>query len=134
MGFWDYVTRGVSTPSDQWMDALLEAQQAGSDLPADTASMNAAKLPTPPFTTDQFPGHAAWIDGDLKLHRIESTKKDKASVTWELYDLANDPNETSNLIDVDDQAQTVEQMKSDLHVWLTSVVDSLNGADYTAAK
>ena len=130
MGFWDYVGKGVGTPSDEWMDALLKAQSDGGDLPADEASMNAAKLPDPPVGTDHFPGHSAWIDGNLKLHRIETGKKGKFVVTWELYDLQLDPNEANNLIGVDTQSQAVAKMKLELETWLISVVNSLNGKDY----
>ena len=124
MGFWDFTARGISTPSAQWMGDLLKAQQAGGDLEPHESSVNAARLPEPAFNTDHFPGHAAWLRGDFKLHRIEG----KQGVTWELYNLADDPNETTDL--AKQQAQRVEGMSAELNVWLTSVVDSLNGDDY----
>lgn len=32
------------------------------------------------FAADRFPGHAAWLDGSWKLHRIED--RNTAAVTW----------------------------------------------------
>lgn len=125
MGFWDYPTSGISTPSAKWMSELLSAQQAGGDLEPHPSSVNAASLPEPPFPTDVFPGHAAWTDGDWKLHRIAGKGGD---VTWELYNLAEDPMETSNL--VDQQGERVARMRAALEAWLESVVRSLNGNDY----
>lgn len=126
MGFWDYPARGISTPSDKWMSDLLEAQQAGGDLEPHESSQRAAELPNPPFPNSTFPGHSAWIDGDWKLHRIEDKQK---NVTWELYNLAEDRAETTNLLSA--QSDRVTRMKSDLHDWLKSVVGSLNGEDYS---
>ncbi len=75
MGFWDYPSRGISTPSAKWMGDLLAAQRAGGDLEPHETSSNAARLPDPAYPLDRFPGHAAWIDGDWKLHRIEREKR-----------------------------------------------------------
>jgi hypothetical protein len=58
MGFWNYPAPGIGTPSAQWMGELLKAQQAGGDLPPHPSSLNAARLPDPPFPLDSFPGHA----------------------------------------------------------------------------
>ncbi|MCA9068154.1 MAG: N-acetylgalactosamine 6-sulfate sulfatase, partial [Planctomycetaceae bacterium] len=125
LGFWDYPIAGISTPSAKWMGDLLMAQQAGKDLEPHASSQNAAKLPSPKYPTDQFPGHAAWIDGDWKLHRIASKQ---GKVTWELYNLAEDPKEKTDLIN--DQPDRVKSMKPALDAWLKSVAESLNGEDY----
>jgi arylsulfatase A-like enzyme len=125
MGFWDYPIRGISTPSAQWMGDLLRAQQAGGDLPPHESSQRAAELPDPPYPLDAFPGHAAWVQGDWKLHRIANAQ---GRVTWELYDLAADPAESRDLSDA--QPQRVETMRRALEGWLQSVVRSLNGEDY----
>ena len=106
------------------MGELLKAQQAGSDLEPHSASAEAAKLPAQPFSKTQLPGHAAWIDGDWKLHRIAG----KGAVRWELYDLAKDPNERNDLYDAENKR--VAQMKAALENWQKSVVGSLNGEDY----
>ena len=126
MGFWDYAAKGILTPSDQWMQELWEAQQAGHDLEPDEPSQQAAKLPSPPYPLDKFPGHAAWIDGDWKLHRIE----DPAGLHWELYDLAHDPGEQTDLAKL--QPLRTRFMREALEEWLRSVTNSLNGGDYAA--
>ncbi len=125
MGFWDYTIGGIGTPSAQWMGELLKAQQAGGDLDPHPSSQNAARLPDPPYPLDHFPGHAAWTDGDWKLHRIEGKN---GQVTWELYNLADDPAETKNLTDSEEQRTAT--MRAALQDWLKSVVNSLNGKDY----
>jgi len=125
MGFWDRSAKGISTPSDKWMKELYEAQQEGKDLPPHESSMRAMDLPTPKHSTTSFPGHAALIDGDWKLHRIENKK---GGVKWELYDLENDHGETKDL--VKERRDVVEQSQPKLEKWLKSVANSLNGADY----
>ena len=124
MGFWDYTARGISTPSAKWMGDLLKAQNAGQDLEPHESSLNAARLPNPKFATDSFPGHAAWIDGDWKLHRIAN----KGGVKWELYNLAADRSESKDVAPA--EAERVATMRKGLENWLVSVVNSLNGDDY----
>lgn len=126
MGFWDYPIRGISTPSAKWMADLLAAQRAGGDLEPHESSQKAAQLPKPAYSLSKFPGHAAWIDGDWKLHRIEQKN---GSVTWELYNLADDEAEKNNI--AEREPQRAAQMRKDLKSWLESVVRSLNGEDYS---
>jgi arylsulfatase A-like enzyme len=130
IGFWDHTAKGISTPSAEWMGQLLAAQQAGGDLPPNEASAAAAELPNPPHPLDSFPGHAAWIDGDWKLHRIQSAKG--SSLRLELYDLAADPQETTDL--ASQQPDRVAEMQQQLEAWLESVARSLNGEDYADTK
>lgn len=126
MGFWDYPIRGIRTPSLEWMGKLLKAQEGGGDLPPDETSLKASELPAPPYPLGKFPGHAAWIDGDWKLHRIESPR---GEVKWELYNLALDPAEAKNVIAEEEARAT--QLQPGLESWLESVVRSLNGEDYS---
>ncbi len=125
MGFWDTLDRGIGTPSETWMGELLEAQQAGGDLEPHLSSQQAADLPSPPRATDSFPGHAAWIADDWKLHRIQD-KDDQ--IKWELYDLATDPAEETDRFAT--ESAQVSAMQPPFEAWLKSVVESLNGADY----
>lgn len=125
MGFWDYTTGGISTPSAKWMADLLKAQQAGGDLEPHASSLRAAALPNPGYPSDSFPGHSALIDGDWKLHRIQGKG---AQVTWELYDLAKDRAETTDLAET--EGERVTALRGKLEDWLVSVVQSLNGDDY----
>ncbi|MEX2112011.1 MAG: sulfatase-like hydrolase/transferase [Pirellulales bacterium] len=125
MGFWDYPIGGIRTPSAVWMAELLAAQQAGGDLEPYEASRRAAELPQPAYPLDQFPGHAAWIDGNWKLHRKAGAN---GQIVWELYNLADDPAEATDLSDT--EAARVAPMRKQLEAWLQSVVRSLNGEDY----
>lgn len=125
MGFWDYPVRGIRTPSAQWMKELHEAQQVGGDLEPHPSSQQASGLPHPPFPIDSFPGHAAWIDGDWKLHRIANKQ---GEVTWQLYNLKSDAAEKVDL--VHDRTETADRLKPSLNQWLRSVAHSLNGSDY----
>lgn len=87
--------------------------------------LNADKIGEP-LPLNQFPGHAAWTDGDWKLHRIEQPKK--GEIKWELYNLKDDLAETTNLLD--EEPERVARMKKGLLAWLESVVRSTNGEDY----
>ncbi|MHB8899869.1 MAG: sulfatase-like hydrolase/transferase [Thermoguttaceae bacterium] len=129
LGFWDHATPGISTPSDAWMAEVLAAQQAGGE-PNDPVKLRLdAGQFKQQYPEDQFPGHAAWIDGDWKLHRIADKK---GKVKLELYNLAADRQETSDL--AGSQPARAEKMKADLETWLRSVVRSLNGQDYGEIK
>jgi arylsulfatase A-like enzyme len=128
IGFWNYPAEGIPTPSAQWMGQLLAAQQAGGDLPPDPWSQQAGTRPATPYPSDRFPGHAAWIEGDWKLHRVENPK---GQVRYELYHLADDPTESTNL--AAKEPQRLRTLVQHLEAWLSSVVASLNGADYPLA-
>jgi arylsulfatase A-like enzyme len=125
MGFWDFTIGGISTPSAKWMGDLLKAQQAGGDLAPHESSQRAAQLPSPAYPIGEYPGHAAWIDGDWKLHRIA---KKQGEVSWQLYNLAADPREENDLAGT--EGERLKRMQADLEAWLESVVRSLNGEDY----
>jgi arylsulfatase A-like enzyme len=128
IGFWNHPTPGVGTPSEEWMDELLAEQAAGRE-PSDPKRLfsDAGKITTR-YPLDKFPGHAAWLAGSWKLHRIERAKADP--VKWELYDLTTDPKEARDLFASD--PKRVEKMQKELTAWLESVVRSLNGEDYPA--
>ena len=124
MGFWDHPTPGVGTPSKEWMASLLEAQNEGRAVDDSSRLRLDAGEITRKYPEDHFPGHAAWLDWPWKLHRME--KDDR--VTFELYNLARDPQEADDLLERDPELAAA--MKTRLEAWLASVVRSLNGADY----
>ncbi|MCO8121225.1 sulfatase-like hydrolase/transferase [Stieleria sp. TO1_6] len=128
MGFWSMGQRGISTPSETWMAQELAAQQAGKDYhdPARLV-LDAAQI-TQHFPRDYHGGHSAWLQWPWKLHRISGGKKNADQVTWELYNLEQDPEESHDL--AEDQPQRVQEMRQGLTKWQTSVIDSLNGQDY----
>jgi arylsulfatase A-like enzyme len=126
IGFWRSPGGGLISKSEEWMKELYAEQQAGRES-ADPVRLHpdAAQIKHL-FPLDRFPGHAAWLDRGWKLHRHES--KDGGTPTWELYDLATDDRETTNLID-SEPARTAA-MRVQLEAWLQSVARSHNGEDY----
>lgn len=126
MGFWNTAKRGIGTPSEEWMQELKAAQAKGEDLAPDMRIVAAQKLPQPPESIESLKGHAAWIDGDWKLHCIRG-KKSKEPV-FELYHLASDPAEERDV--AGENAEKVAAMKRQLDEWMDSVVRSLNGEEY----
>lgn len=126
IGFWDHPTGGIRTPSAEWMAELLEAQKQGTNIddPA-RVRLDAGDI-SQQYPADRFPGHSAWLDWPWKLHRIED--KD-GEVVFELYDLNQDPAESNNVLA--DKPGRAEEMHRQLETWLSSVVNSLNGKDYS---
>lgn len=126
MGFWDFPISGIRTPSHEWMTELLTAQQAGREPDnQDRLRLDAGKI-NQQYSETTLPGHAAWIDGDWKLHRIaNNTGKE---VRYELYNLAEDRQETNDLFEK--ETARAKEMQAALADWQRSVVRSLNGEDY----
>ncbi len=138
MGFWDYPIGGISTPSHAWMTELLKAQKQGKEPEnKKRLRLDAAKIKKQ-YSVKEFPGHAAWIDGDWKLHqdprpvRGKGKKKGKGKKIegsrYLLYNLAKDPYETKDLAKT--HPDRVQAMRVALQEWQKSVVRSLNGKDY----
>lgn len=125
IGFWNHPTRGHGVPSAQLMAELLAAQRAGQEPAVPARLMDDAGKIAKQYPAEEFPGHAAWLDGSWKLHRIAQEKQD---VQWELYHLADDPQEERNVLD--QQPARAAKMQRELESWLGSVVASLNGEDY----
>ncbi|MHC4396467.1 MAG: sulfatase-like hydrolase/transferase [Planctomycetota bacterium] len=126
MGFWHYPGGGVPTPSKKFMAELLQLQKAGREVTDPARLRSDAGNITKQYPTDTLPGHAAWLDWPWKLHRIEN-KKTK-TVRFELYNLAEDPMEKTDL--AARQPDRLEDMKPQLKKWQISVIRSLNGKDY----
>lgn len=70
-------------------------------------------------------GNLAVIDNDMKLIHLG---KKSPTTAFELYDLANDPQERVNLINT--QAATAERMLAAFEAWQSSLQASVQGLDY----
>lgn len=129
LGFWNHPTGGIGTPHDKWARELLAAQQSGDEI-GDKSRLNldAADIKRQ-HPEDSFPGHAAWNSWPWKLHRIQSKS---GSVKVELYNLADDPLEATDL--AQQQPERARQLQTELETWLASVARSLNGKDYAAIR
>jgi hypothetical protein len=126
IGFWDYPAPGIAMPAKQWMEELYAEQQQGHEPQNPDRLFPAAAQIRTQVPMDRFPGHAAWLDGQWKLHRIEDVKTGR--VRWELYDLSADPQENRDLLAHETERSVV--MQRELGKWLGSVARSLNGEDY----
>ncbi len=123
MGFWHGFQAGQSTWSDRIQKAIMEKQHAGAPLPHDPPRMRKDVDEFPQFPEDAATGHAAWNDWPWKLHRIKGNR-------FELYNLTDDPMETTDLSKDPKHTARLERMKKELDTWMRSVVRSLNGKDY----
>jgi hypothetical protein len=125
IGFWNYPVKGSPVKGADWMRELFEAQEAGlHHAPAERLHLNAGEIrELLPAGTRQ--GHAAWMVGTWKLHRIEDAD---GMVTRELYALHHDPMEENNLIA--DEPGIAQDLCRRLESWQASVVRSHNGEDY----
>jgi arylsulfatase A-like enzyme len=123
MGFWHNIQGGQLTYSDNFLKAIMNKQQAGAPLPHNPQRMRKDVDEFPQFPEDTAKGHAAWNDWPWKLHRINGER-------FELYNLTEDPMETTDLSKDPDHTRRFEQMKKELDGWMRSVVRSLNGKDY----
>jgi len=127
MGFWDYQIAGVAAKSSDLLAELAKEQVTNQVRPAaEVDPIPTAQLRTD-YSTTSFPAHAAWLDGDWKLHRIEGKQ---GPVKWELYNLTTDRTESKDLLSV--EPQHAVKMQKELEAWLHSVANSLNGKDYAA--
>jgi arylsulfatase A-like enzyme len=121
LGFWVYPIRGQPVRSHDLLAALLADQEAGNEPAA------APPRESPPrIDHANPPGHAAWLDGHWKLHRIPA---DSGRFRYELYDLVADPRETTDL--AAKQPDRVTAMTKQLARWQGEVISSLAGNDYT---
>ena len=89
----------------------------------------------PVAKTEDFSGNVAWIDNRFKLmidttdiHKDMSKVITPTSSPVSLFDLENDPMETTNV--ANQYPEIVKQMTAQLHQWQKSVEYSLTGAEY----
>ena len=126
VGFWQWKERGVPTKSAGLLEAM-RAEQERLDRPAPAENVDRSFLPDEPVPADHRAGHAAWLDGRWKLHRVP---RNKAGTEFreELYDLHADPTESDDV--AAQQPERVAAMRAALEEWQRSVVASYNVADY----
>ena len=77
------------------------------------------------ISEEDFQGERVMMKDRYKLIVEGDTPNDKG---YELYDIQNDPAETTNL--ADEYPERVDEMAADLRKWQESVLNSLTGADY----
>ncbi len=123
MGFWHLFQDGQATWSDSILKAIMIKQHAGAPLPHDPPRMRKDVDTFRQFPEATSNGHAAWNDWPWKLHRINGNR-------FELYNLTDDPMETTDLSNDPKHAQRLKRMKGEQDAWMRSVVQSLNGEDY----
>ncbi|MEO0511231.1 MAG: sulfatase-like hydrolase/transferase [Verrucomicrobiota bacterium] len=123
IGFWHNVQHGQATWSDRILKDIKGKQQKALELPHNAHRMQKDVDEFPQFPEDTATGHAAWNDWPWKLHRINGER-------FELYNLDDDPMETTDLSGDPSHAQRFKRMKGELDVWMRSVIRSLNGKDY----
>lgn len=125
MGFWQFPSGGKMESSKGILTDLLNRQKNGEKTVDDSKLDADAGKFTAKYEQGKFPGHAAWLDWPYKLHR----KQDKAgNIKIELYNLESDPMEAADLAEKD--IAKVNALRSQLEIWQTSVLKSLNGGDY----
>ncbi|MFG0335822.1 MAG: sulfatase-like hydrolase/transferase [Maioricimonas sp. JB049] len=124
MGFWRYPARGIPVRSREILMAM-QKEQAGDGPAGEPHPRTPVSRMEESHPSDDLQGHAAWIDGDWKLHRIPE-KKD--GFRYELYNLVEDAAERTDLSD--QEPERLAHMKAALADWQASVIGSLNGHDY----
>ncbi|MEZ5301214.1 MAG: sulfatase-like hydrolase/transferase [Verrucomicrobiales bacterium] len=126
LGFWVHPTGGISTPSEKILaQALADQQAGGTGAVADPRSGTDFASTKKQYPEDEFPGPAAWIDGDWKL---AVGGKRKGGGAPGLYHLKDDPTEKNDLSAK--EPERAEAMAKQLAAWRASVARSLNGKDY----
>lgn len=126
LGFWNANIPGQFTKPAGPVSKVLPTIENWSDNKVKRVTKRVERIPRQKFPEQVFPGHAAWISGDWKLHRFSMQEGQK--VKWELYNLTIDPREKADVSK--EHPEVVAEMKKGLEEWLHSVVVSLNGGDY----
>ena len=127
IGFWSFDATGEAE-NRPYIDAEL---QRGTTplvkMMGDIHTRNFRNFHHPVIKPDDFAGSRALLDNQYKL--VVHGKRGETA-KHELYDLRNDPAETTNLID--SRPNVARAMRTQLKDWQESVLKSLTTADYTA--
>ena len=126
IGFWKKRGGEAHSANSQLMIELKEAQKEGREITPHTYGEDAGKI-VKHYSLDDREGHATWLEWPWKLHQFGSAKGTKHG-RFELYNLAKDPMEKTNL--AEKEAERAKAMRTRLDVWQKSVIRSLNGDDY----
>ena len=119
IGFWDFPMKGIGTPSHKILSAWQSEQAAGREVkPSHPRAFEA-------LSEANLPGHAAWMDGDWKLHKWTTAE---GGERYELYHLGDDRAESRDL--AAKEPARLARMKAELTAWQQSVIRSHNGDDY----
>lgn len=127
LGFWEFDTSRLGKSKSQpWIAPEL---QRGTTplvkLMGGKATRDFTNFHHPAVTDADYLGPRAFIDGRFKLVIHEQPN---GNVRRELFDLAADPAEKTNLFD--QQPALAEKLQAKLRDWQQSVLKSLTGADY----
>ncbi|MBL8828360.1 MAG: sulfatase-like hydrolase/transferase, partial [Planctomycetaceae bacterium] len=125
LGFWTYPMRGQGMKSSDLLEELRKQIESGKAQELPPISPAEEKAFAAKYPSDSFLGHAAWIDGRFKLHRLPRAN---GGDDYALYDLAADAQETTDLAAT--ESERVTAMAKQLEAWQRSVLNSLNGGDY----
>lgn len=125
--FWGYEARALTQRNlEPYLDP--ELQKGTTPLVKKIngiATRDFQNLRHPEITETDFRGPRSIIEGSLKLIIHDSKDGD---VTKELFDLDNDPGETTNLSV--ENPELVDSLAKSLRAWQDSVLASLRGGDY----
>jgi arylsulfatase A-like enzyme len=124
MGFWDYPAKGRPVRSSDLLKQLAAEQKAGTERPSSELYPMEGQI-EPELVPDIQLGHAAWMEGSFKLHRL--VRKERAA-SYQLFDLEKDRAEKTDL--AESMPEQVERMKKGLADWQKSVINSYKGGDY----
>lgn len=125
LGFWVHPSEGQRVRSSALLEELAQEQAAGRVSPAQEKPPFETGRLTKVYRETDLPGHAAWIDGEYKLHRIPEGD----GFRYALFNLSADREEKNDLSDR--EPARVLEMKAGLEEWQKSVIRSLNGQDYS---
>ena len=123
IGFWKYAPQGEAQ-NGRWVSEELSR---GTTPTARVPAVSFQNFKHPVAKTRDFGGEAAWTDNRYKIVVGES-RRAKTGPRSELYDLIEDPRETTNI--AAQHPEIVRRMTDQLHAWQRSVERSLSGADY----
>ena len=124
MGFWDYPAKGRPVRSSDLLKQLAIEQEAGTERPSSKLHPAEGQIETDLVPKLQV-GHAAWMEGPYKLHRLVSKE---GTARYQLFNLEKDRAEKTDL--AANMPQQVERMKKGLAAWQKSVIQSYKGEDY----